>query len=268
MHTTLIKLGPFAIRSYGLLLALSFLFGLILTRWRAKKTGIDFQKIMDLAVLVIISSIIGSRAFYVVFHLEEFSSNPLDIINPFQSTGEVGIQGLTMYGGVLLSLGVSLWFLRRHHLPTWRVADIIAPSIAFGIFLTRIGCFLNGCCFGKPGDAPWCVVFPPDSAAGYFFPNTPIHPTQLYSSLYGLAIFGILLVLERFKKFDGYTFWLFILFYAVARFCIDFLRYYERAMTLSLGSIAISVNHLISTGLFLLALLMLITLSRKKVVAA
>ena len=264
MHTTLIQLGPFAIRSYGLMLALSFLIGIFLARWRAKRIGIDFHRIMDLAVVVILSSIIGSRALYVVFHLEEFSSNPLDIINPFQSSGEVGIQGLTMYGGVVLSLVTSFLFLKRHRLPIWKIADVIAPSIAFGVFLTRIGCFLNGCCFGKPCDHPWCLVFPPESAAGYFFPNQHIHPTQLYASLYGLVIFVALLFLERFKKFDGFTFWLFILLYAAARFSIDFVRFYEHAMTVQVLGLTLSVNHVISAALFAFALLVMIHLNKRR----
>jgi phosphatidylglycerol:prolipoprotein diacylglycerol transferase len=263
MHTTLIKIGPFAIRSYGLMLALSFLFGILLAGWRAKKVDLKFQRIIDLAVVVIIASVVGSRAFYVLFHLHEFSANPLDIINPFQSSGEIGIQGLSMYGGVILSIVAGWWFLLRHRMPVWRVADVIAPSIALGIFLTRIGCFLNGCCFGKPGHLPWCVVFPPESAAGYFYPGTAIHPTQLYASLYGLLIFFLLLFLERFKKFEGYTFWLFILLYAAARFSIDFVRFYEDAMTISVGSVAVSMNHLISMVLFMIALGMLFVLSRR-----
>lgn len=264
MHTTLIQIGPFAIRSYGLMLALSFLFGILLARWRAKKVGLDFQRMIDLAVVVIIASILGSRAFYVLFHLNEFSDNPLDIINPFQSSGEVGIHGLSMYGGVILSILSGWWFLKRHRLPVWKVADVIAPSIALGIVLTRIGCFLNGCCFGKPGHLPWCIVFPSDSAAGYFFPETHIHPTQLYASAYGLLIFLALLFLERFKTFDGFTFWLFILLYAIARSSIDFVRYYEHAMTVHIGSLAISVNHIVSLGLFLTAIWMLIHLGRKR----
>jgi len=207
VHTTLVRIGPLAIRSYGLMLALSFLLGILFARSRAKKAGVDFQRIMDLTVIVIVASVIGARGLYVVFHLKEFSSNPLDIINPFQGGGDVGIQGLTMYGGVILSILLSLWFLKRHGLPVWKVADVVAPCIALGIFLTRIGCFLNGCCFGTPCDLPWCVVFPAESAAGYFFPDTHIHPTQLYSSLYGLVILGLLLLSERRVQFDGFTFW-------------------------------------------------------------
>ena len=263
MHTTLIQIGPFAIRSYGLMLALSFLLGILLARWRGRKVGLDTQRLIDLAVVVIIASVVGSRAMYVLFHLDEFSGNPLDIINPFQSSGQVGIQGLSMYGGVILSVLAGLWFLRHQRMPVWRVVDVIAPSIALGIVLTRIGCFLNGCCFGKPGDLPWCVVFPPESAAGYFFPGTPLHPTQLYASLYGLLILVMLLLSERLKRFDGFTFWLFILLYAAARFSIDFVRYYERTMTVQLGSLALSVNHFISLALFLVAVAMLIILGRR-----
>ncbi|MFQ6091775.1 MAG: prolipoprotein diacylglyceryl transferase [bacterium] len=273
MHPTLVEIGPLAIRSYGLMLALSFFLGILQARWRAQRAGIDPQKMMDLAVVVILASIIGSRGLYVVFHLDEFSAHPLDIINPFQSSGEVGIQGLTMYGGVILAFLLSLWFLRRHRLPTWKVVDVVAPSIALGVFLTRIGCFLNGCCFGKPSSLPWCVVFPEESAAGYFatrdfYPDTCLHPTQLYSSLYGLAIFGLLLVLERYKKFDGFTFWLFILLYAVARFSVDFVRFYEQAMTIHPGGIEVSVNHLISAVLFVLALFMMFHLGRRKTAAS
>jgi phosphatidylglycerol:prolipoprotein diacylglycerol transferase len=107
-------------------------------------------------------------------------------------------------------------------------------------------------------------VFPPESAAGYFFPDTHIHPTQLYASLYGLVILLLLFILERFKTFEGFTFWMFILLYAISRSSIDFLRYYEHAMTIHVGSLAVSVNHIVSLGLFLTALFMLFRLSRNK----
>ena len=264
MHTTLIHIGPLAIRSYGLMLALSFLCGVLLAYRRTRTIGLDFQRLIDLTVYVIVASIVGSRALYVVFHLQEFSAHPLDVINPFQSSGEIGIQGLSMYGGVILSLIVGLWFFRRHRLPTWKMTDAIAPSLAFGTFLTRIGCFLNGCCFGKPGDLPWCVVFPSDSAAGYFFPGTAVHPTQLYASLGGILIFGVLLFLERRKPFAGAIFWTYIALDAVVRFAIDFLRYYEDSSVLSIGHHPFSVSQLITAGLFALAVFMLYRLKQRR----
>ena len=109
----------------------------------------------------------------------------------------------------------------------FRVADITAPSIAAGVFLTRIGCFMSGCCFGNPTSCPAGVVFPPDSPAGHSHPGIAIHPTQIYSSLYGLVIFLLLLLIDRKKRFEGFLFsWLCIL-YGAARFIVDFFRFYE-----------------------------------------
>jgi len=133
----------------------------------------------------------------------------------------------------------------------------VAPAIALGVCLTRIGCFLNGCCFGKPCELPWCVVFPPDTAAGYYFPATHIHPTQLYASLYGFLIFVLLLFVERWKTFDGFLFWLFIAVYSACRFAFDFVRFYEPEQVIAMGGLNLSVSHFINGGMFLLALSML-----------
>jgi len=263
MHPVLFRIGPLAIRSYGMMLALSFLVGVYLAMYRGKKVGIAPNQLMDLTVYIAVAAIVGARLFYVFPHWEEFSGHLTDIFNPFQG-GQIGIGGLTLYGGFILAVGVSMWYLRRHRMPVWKVGDALAPSIALGIFLTRIGCFLNGCCFGEPSHVPWALAFPPESAAGYTFPDTPIHPTQLYSSLYGLVIFGALLLLERFKRFDGFTFWVFVLLYSVARFAVDFVRYYEPSMTLlTVGGTSFSVNQGISVGLFILAWGMLFLLRRR-----
>ena len=264
MHAVLFKIGPFAIRGYGLMLAIAFFVGIYMALRRSKRVGISSRNIVDLSVYIMISSILGARLFYVVSHWEEFSNRPLDIFNPFQSSGEFGIAGLVFYGGLLAATSVAIWYMRRHRMPVWKVTDVFAPSIALGIFFTRIGCFLNGCCFGTPADLLWGMVFPESSPAGYVFPHTPIHPAQLYSSLYGLAIFGLLLFLERFKRFDGFTFWVFVLLYAAARFSVDFVRYYEHSMTLfRVIDGPISVNQGISVGLFLLGWMMLFMLRRR-----
>lgn len=265
MYPTLLKVGPLLVRSYGLMLALSFLLGIYLAMGRAKRAGVEPKKVTDLSILVIIASIVGARLFYVLFHLPQFADHPLDIVNPFQSSGAIGIYGLTMYGGFILAIVVGTWYMKKSGLPLLKMMDIFAPSIALGIFITRIGCFLNGCCFGKPSDLPWAVAFPLESPAGLTFPSIRIHPTQLYSSLYGLGIFGLLLFLERAKRFDGFGFWAFITLYSAARFGVDFLRYYEDSMTLfEFGSGSLSVNQGISLPLFILGLFMIFKLSRVK----
>jgi phosphatidylglycerol:prolipoprotein diacylglycerol transferase len=128
---------------------------------RAKNRGINPNDIMDLSVIILISSIVGSRLMYVVFHLDEFRGRWLDTINPFQSDGQIGLAGLTLLGGVLLAFISSYLFLRHRKLSFLKFADVVMPSVGLGIFLTRIGCFLNGCCFGLPCEHGhgWCVLF-------------------------------------------------------------------------------------------------------------
>lgn len=259
MHPDIFKIGPLQIHSYGLMLAISFLLGIFLAIHRAKKQKIDPNKIMDLAVVIVISAIVGARFLYVIFHLDEFRGHWLDMINPFQSSGEIGIAGLTMLGGFLAALFSGLIYLKLKKLAVLKIADIITPSLGLGIFLTRIGCFLNGCCYGTPTTAPWGMIFPSESAAGYHFTNTPIHPAQLYSSFYGLAIFFLLLLLERWKKFDGFLLFSFLILYGIARFIVDFYRYYEESMVLfSIGNQPISLNQGISFLMILIGGILII----------
>lgn len=269
MHPILFRIGSFEIRSYGFMLALSFLFGIYVATKRAKKNGVDPNHILDLSVLIIISAIVGSRLLYVLFHLDEFRGHWLDTINPIQSNGQIGIAGLTLLGGVILSFITSFIYLRVKKLSFLKFADIVIPSVGLGIFLTRIGCYLNGCCFGLPCDthAALCSTFPPNSAAGSHFPGTPLIPTQLYSSLYGLVIFGALLGLERWKKFDGFLFYWFLILYGLSRFIIDFFRYYENSMEIiSIHGNNLSLNQGISL-LFVVAGIFALTVGRKRVTA-
>jgi phosphatidylglycerol:prolipoprotein diacylglycerol transferase len=261
LHPTLFKLGPIEISSYGLALAVSFVAGILVAARRARKYDIDPNRVMDLGIIVAISSIVGSRFLYVIFHLDEFRGHWLDTFNPFQSTGQIGIAGLTLLGGLLLAIFSGLVYLRAKKLSFLRFADVVIPSVALGILITRIGCFLNGCCYGTPTGLPWGVLFPFGSAAHYHYGGVNIHPAQLYSSLYGLVIFGALLLLEKHRKFDGFLFFLFLVLYGVARFLVDFVRYYESSMVI--GGIGLSVNQGISLGMLIAGLILLIAHYKK-----
>ncbi len=264
MHPVLFKLGPLEIHAYGLMLAISFVLGILLAARRAKNAGIDPNRITDLGVLVAVSAIVGARLFYVVRHMDEFRGHWTDTFNPFQSTGQVGIGGLTLLGGVILAIITSYVYLRAKGLPFLRVADMVAPSLGLGIFLTRIGCFLNGCCYGVPTHLPWGISFPQGCAAHYQYGSVPLHPSQLYSSLGGLAIFLALLALERRRAFDGYLFYVFLIFYGMGRFLVDFVRYYEPSMVLvRFGAVPISYNQGISFLMLLVGLAGLIAGLRK-----
>lgn len=254
MYPILFKIGSFELRSYGFTLAISFLLGILLAVKRAKARNIDAEQIMDLSVVVIISSIIGSRLLYVLFHLDEFAGHWTDTFNPFQSSGQIGIAGLTMLGGVILAVLSSLIFLKIKNLPILRTADVIIPVFFLGEAITRIGCYLNGCCFGMPCDhGLFCVTFPANSAAGSIYPNVPMHPAQLYSSFYALIIFIVVLLIDRKRHYDGFLFFLFFIFYGCGRFVIDFFRYYESSMVmLTIAGTGISLNQLISLSFILI----------------
>lgn len=255
MHPILFRIGPLTLRSYGLMLALSFFLGIILAGRRFKRMGGDPNKIIDLAVVIIIASIIGSRFFYVIFHWDEFSGDLLGIINPFNNPEGIGIAGLSMDGGLVLAILSGLLFLKLTKQPVLSTLDAIAPSFALGIFLTRIGCFLNGCCFGEPCSGPLGVVFPEESLAGWVYPNTPIHPTQLYNSMGGLAMLGLILYLERYRRFPGFTVFLTLILYGLLRLIVDFFRYFEEsAILFRLGNRHFTVNQGISLVVMIMAL--------------
>ena len=243
------------------MLAISFILGIYWSVSRAKKRDVDPNHVMDLSVLVIICSIVGSRILYVLFHLDEFRGHWTDTFNPFQSNGQIGIAGLTMLGGVLLSVLVAFIYLKVKKIPFLKLADVMIPAFALGIFITRIGCYLNGCCWGLEctEGAHWCVIFPANSPAGSMFQGIPIIPTQLYSSLYGLLILVSLIGVERWKKFDGFIFYLFLILYGVARFVIDMFRYYESSMVvIAFGERGLSLNQTISLSMIIVGLAMLI----------
>jgi phosphatidylglycerol:prolipoprotein diacylglycerol transferase len=224
-------IGITFIRSYGLLLALSFLLGVYLSMRRARKAGLEQNTIVDLSFITLVAAILGSRFFYVIYHTEEFSNNLFDIINPFHS-GYIGIAGLSMMGGVILAIAAAFLFFVIKRMRPWPVFDVMMPMFALGIGITRIGCFLNGCCFGLPTHSSLGVVFPLDSLAGYTFPDMPLIPTQIYEAIAGLIIFFLVLWSEKYKKFDGHSFWITLGLYGAWRFFIDFYRYYEDSMVI------------------------------------
>jgi phosphatidylglycerol:prolipoprotein diacylglycerol transferase len=247
MHPTLVQIGPFPLHSYGFMLALSFFLGILLASRRAPARGLHADVVFDTSLVIVFASILGARAMYVLFHRHEMHSL-VDALALWSG-------GLTMYGGVLAAMAASWFYLRRRQVRFLKMADVVAPSLALGLGLTRIGCFLNACCYGKPTTGPFGVHFPADSFVTRLFDSAAVHPTQLYSSLTGFAIAAILLLYDRRSRPEGRLFALFLILDAAGRFCLDFYRSYE-ANVYVLGPL--TVNQLICIGLFLLGVLLLV----------
>lgn len=257
MHPVLVKIGVFEIHSYGLMLAISFVIGIYWAMSRAEKRGVSKNIIMDLSLITVLCAILGSRFFYVITHAAEFQGHWLNTVNPVQSDGTVGLSGLSMLGGVVCVILSIAIFATVKKLSVIDLFDTIAPSFALGIGITRIGCFLNGCCYGVPGDAPWCMVFPWNSPAGFAYPHIPIHPTQLYASLYGFLITIILILLDRKPRAKGFIAAVFLMLYGLARFSIDFIRDYEASVQFHLFGRGVTYNQLITFGMFLAGVVLL-----------
>ncbi len=264
MFPSLLKIGPIVIHAYGLLLAVSFLVGILWAMKRGEKRGIRGNDVMDAGLITVVSAIAGSRLFYVVTHIDEFRGRWLDTVNPLQSDGEIGLAGLSMLGGVVFAIVAIAVFCVRKKIRVLRFFDAAAPSLALGLGLTRIGCFLNGCCFGKPGDHSWCVAFPEQSPAGAFLPGLRLHPTQLYSSMYDFLMLAVLLLVDRKKRADGFLSALFFVLYGIFRFLIDFVRYYETSVQFRFLGISFTYNQLISLSMALFGLILMVLISRRK----
>jgi len=246
LHPILFEIGPIPIRSYGVLIAVAFAVGIWLAVRRAERRGIDPLRMTDLGIWIMVAAVIGSRLFYVIPYRSYFAEHPARIFAVWEG-------GLTMYGGLLAAIAVSVLFTRRAGISFWRTADVTAPSIALGLGITRIGCFFNGCCFGHPTSGPLGVRFPAHSAAGAEFPGVPIHPAQLYAAAFGFFLFGFLLLIERRIRGEGRLFLVLIGLYGIARIVLDQFRFYENVSPVAPGGIPLSWNTLLSAALIVAA---------------
>jgi phosphatidylglycerol:prolipoprotein diacylglycerol transferase len=245
MHPVLFELGSIKLHAYGAMLAISFFLGILLAARRARARGVNPDLVFDTSLVIVFASILGSRLMYVVFHRGEMQTW-IDLVAVWRG-------GLTMYGGVLAAMGAALVYVRRRGVAFLRMADVMAPSLGLGLMLTRIGCFLNGCCYGKPTELPFGVHFPDETFVGHLFQGAAVHPTQLYSAFTGLIILVALLAYDRSRRHEGQVFALYLVLDGAGRFGLDFFRYYE-ANVYVLGGLTIS--QLISVGLVFLGLLL------------
>ena len=251
MHPTLVRFHGLELHSYGLLLAVAFLVGIQLFLRRGARRGLPEDRLSTLSLLLLVLAILGGRGLYVLTHWSDYARD-------FAGVFRIWEGGLMLYGGYILAIAGGIAYVRRAGLPVWRVGDAAAPSMALGIGIGRLGCFLNGCCFGLPASLPWAVKFPPGSYSNFVFPGEPLHPSQLYLAGAGAGLFFLLLALDRKPHFDGWLFWSYIGLDAALRFVIDFTRYYDATSYLgTIGPFSFNVNQVFSIVLILASVFML-----------
>lgn len=211
MYPVLFKVGPFNIYSYGVMVALGFSLAALLICRNASKFDLDKDKMLDMTIIILISGIIGARVFYVLSNFKYYLTKPLEI--PDLSKG-----GLVWYGAFLSALAAAVWYSKKNRMKSWSVADLLAPYIALAHAFGRIGCFLNGCCYGieVSGVTSLGVIFPNDHAIRY--------PTQIYSSLVLVLLFAVLRAWQERRHFEGEIFLAYCALYSLERFFMEFLR--------------------------------------------
>jgi phosphatidylglycerol:prolipoprotein diacylglycerol transferase len=330
------------IRGYGVMIMLAVVAAVSLAAWRAKRLGLDPDLVFSVSFWMLVPGIIGARAFFVIEYWPDYwrsYTDPNGGLGPF--LGEVinvAKGGLVVYGAFLGGLAGLLLFVRRGRLPLLALADLLAPSMALGLAIGRIGCLMNGCCYGAVCDYPWAITFPAGKAPEYTPPyraqvergqlygftlsgkstaeprvlsirpgspaeqaslkpgdrlqsingeklpaneqaywalarafherqplrievanrpeitlpaiappprSLPVHPTQIYSVIDGLALCLLLLVFDRFHRRDGELFALLISIYPITRFLIESLRTDEAAVLSTGMSISQNVSLLL-----------------------
>lgn len=242
MFPEICHIGPFTIYSYGLMLVLAFFICAYLACLQAKKENYNPEVIFNLLFLIFISGIIGARLFYVFNNLSFYFSNPLEIIMLQHG-------GMSWFGGVILGSATAILFIKKNKLKVLEVLDLVVPFIALGQAIGRIGCLLNGCCFGKP------------SGFGLYFKvfDQVLIPTQLYSSLLLLLIFFLLRSIQNRKHFPGQVLRAYLLLYPIKRFFIEYLRNDNPRIFFGL-----TIFQILSLAMFSFSLLWFIRMSCSK----
>ncbi len=200
---------------YGVLVGIGLLFGLWRSSRLAPRAGIPSEKVLDAAPWLIAGGILGGRALYVLSYWhEQFAQAPWTQVFAIRNGG------LVFYGGLIGATVFLLGYLWYRKIPFYKFADVLAPGLALGYGIGRLGCLMNGCCYGAISHLPWAVHFP----FGHNTHPNGVHPTQVYESLLNIGLyFGLAWLYPR-RKFDGQVMALYLVCYPFLRFVVEFFR--------------------------------------------
>lgn len=249
------ELGSLTVYWYGVFVALGFMIGLFVMQWRARQIGFPRERVFDIVFAAMVGGIIGARLFYVVINWSHFRVRLLEIVM-------IQKGGLVFYGGFIGAALAILFICRKHKLDPWQVADLTALGVPTGQAFGRIGCLINGCCFGQPTQGLLGITYhnPPHETVWYIqqekglltpdmadqlslgnghFHCLPVVPVQAYQSLTNVAILIFLIIMAPRIKHRGRLFSLFLMLYGIGRFLNEFNRgdYLERYAGLTIAQV-------------------------------
>ncbi len=215
MHPILFKIGSFTIYTYGFCIAIGALLGLAYMAWQAKKQfGVPFDTINSLFIFIVLAAIVGGKVFFFFEDPIYYSKNLNKLF-----TGS----GFVFYGSFLFAIPVMLWFFKRNKIPALAMLDIMAVVTCIVHGFGRIGCFMAGCCYGKPTPGILGITFTNPACQAEPL-NTPLHASQLYEAFFIFCLLVFLFILKNRKQFNGQLFLLYLMIYASGRGVLEIFR--------------------------------------------
>jgi phosphatidylglycerol---prolipoprotein diacylglyceryl transferase len=223
MCPRLLVIGPFTLYSFGLMVILGFMAGVFLAAKLARERGLPGEAFVDGAIWMLFAGVAGARLLFIALNWRTYSADPLEAAAIWRG-------GMSFHGGAVAGVLAGVLFMRRQKLPLLAMADAAAPAMALGYAVGRIGCFLNGCCYGGPTDLPWGLHFPEA-----IDPHLLYHPAQIYASIINLGLAAALVFAYRRPHRAGQVMALYAGGYSVYRFFIEAMRKGVTAEELALG---------------------------------
>ncbi len=219
LNPVLVHFGPLEVRWYGVMYAVSFTLGYYLLSYLAPKRGVrlDSEGVIEFVIYLILGVFLGGRLGYVLFYnLPYYLEHPAQIVAVWDG-------GMSFHGGLIGVIVAVALFSRKAAIPFWDLAELVVPVAPLGLFLGRIGNFINGELWGRPSDVPWAMIFPRAPLINGV--TVPRHPSQLYEAfLEGLVLFAILWTLAQKRRPRGLIFGTFLALYGSFRFFAEFFR--------------------------------------------
>jgi phosphatidylglycerol:prolipoprotein diacylglycerol transferase len=239
---------PWALHTYGVLIAAGFMIAMNLAKIQAAKEGEDPDRVVDLCFYALLWGLVGSRIVFILTKYREYIEKPAEIVMFWKG-------GLVFYGGFILATFYIVWYTRKNRLDFFKYADMLVPSLIFAHAFGRLGCLTAGCCFGKPTDSGLGIQFPTNSMAhaahyndglvAFDAPSLAVHATQLYEAGFELGMFFLLTAIRARKRFHGQLFLIWLTVYPVVRSMIELFRGDKERGVWILG---LSTSQIISMG--------------------
>lgn len=215
MHPVLFEIGPVTIHSYGFFIAIGAICGLVYMAHQAKKNfEVSYDNSNSLFLLIVAAAFVGGKVFFFFENPSYYAHHPGKLVSG---------SGFVFFGSLLFAIPTMLWYFKKNNIPVLPMLDVMAIVTCIVHGFGRIGCFLAGCCHGKPTDSWFSVVFTNPTCQAEPL-NTPLYPTQLLEAGFIFSLMAVLLAVKNKKQFDGQLFIIYLISYSVGRSLLETLR--------------------------------------------